>query len=377
MLLGAVGLFVLWSVLSGRQPDTPPPAQRAAGPGRLLSPDVQVLGELDRLREDNARLKRELDELRKHVEGLKPGPPPARPQPPEPGDLGRLFRDVPKAPPAPPPAPAPTPAPAPPPVQAAPAPAQPSAPPPPPRLTKIAVAKPEPSAAQPRPAAAPAPARTVHVPAGSFAAVTLLSGVYAPVRASQALPVLLHLDEALWAPNGARVPLERCFAVAKALGDYQSRRAILQLDQLSCVLPSGEAWTAPVAGWVSGADGILGVPGRLEEHTGPYLARVALGAFLQGAGAGLAQSQTTVTTTPLGGSQTIVSGNEAQYALLTGLSQIGQRMAQFYERQLESLVPTITVPAGTRATAIVQSGLAVPGLEVAAARPASPWRALD
>jgi conjugal transfer pilus assembly protein TraB len=379
ILLAVLGAVIVWTMARGT---TPPLGTRerepARGPQRLLSPEVELRGELQQLRDDNARLRKDMEELRQLLERAQK--PAAAPQG-RPGgrdELSRLFEDVPRTPP-----PTPSPPPAPP---AAKAPAPPAAPPPPPapappRLTRFTVSAPQAPAPPAAPAAAPArpaaPKRAVYLPPGSFVDITLLSGVYAPVRGSQPLPVLVHLDEAAVGPNRSRVPVERCFAIAKALGDYQSRRAILQLDQLSCVLPDGQAFTAPLAGWVSGRDGILGIPGTLEEHTGPYLARVAMGALLQGVGSGLAQAQTTVTTTPLGGNQTIISGNDVQYALMTGLAQIGQRMASFYERQLESLVPTITVPAGARGSAVLQAGVSIEGLTPVAAAEASPWRSLD
>jgi conjugal transfer pilus assembly protein TraB len=246
----------------------------------------------------------------------------------------------------------------------------------PPRLTHFKIV--EGPLPPPKPAAAPAaPVRMVHLPAGSFLSVTLLSGVYAPVRGSQPFPVLLHFNEAAFAPNRHRVPVERCVAIAKAVGDYVSRRAILQLDQLSCTLPDGRVFTTPLAGWVSGADGVMGIPGEIIEHTGSFLAKVALSAFIQGGAAGLAQTGTTITTTPLGGTQTTVGGNTAQFAALQGLATTAERMSRFFERQLEALVPVIFVRAGTTGAAVIQNGVTIEGLPVTETPGASPWRTLD
>ena len=74
---------------------------------------------------------------------------------------------------------------------------------------------------------------------------TLLSGVYAPIRQQQPLPVLVHFTEAPVGPNATRVPLRGCVAVARALGDYTTRRAGLQLDTLSCVCRPGAPSAAP------------------------------------------------------------------------------------------------------------------------------------
>jgi conjugal transfer pilus assembly protein TraB len=334
---------------------------------------VQLQGEVHRLRQEYAKLLNRFDDLQKKIdEQQKKGRGESRrtESAATPADLSRLFGEIPRVPPTVPPRPAePI---APPPQVSPPEPVASS--PPTPRLTHFKIADVPPK----KPSAAPAAAaKTVHLPAGSFLSATLLSGVYAPVRGSQPFPVLLHFNEAALAPNRYRVPVERCVAIAKAVGDYVSRRAILQLDQLSCTLPDGRVFTAPLAGWVSGSDGVFGVPGAIIEHTGSFLAKVALSAFIQGGAAGLAQAQTTITTTPLGGTQASVSGNAAQFAALQGLATTAERMARFFERQIETLVPVIFVPAGTSGSAVIQNGVTIEGLPVIQAAGDSPWRTLD
>src|SRR5437667_4471466 len=412
--LAALLAFVVWSVLPSHDGSKPRQPTSTSGTGasgpRLLSPDVQLQGEVTRLREEYGKLLNRFDELQKKLgeqkKGLggdsKPGEPAGKP-----GDLSRIFGDVPRVPPTVPPrAVEPI---LPPQVS----PPEPIAAPGPPRLTHFKIVEGPP----PKPAAAPAPpVKMAHLPAGSFLSVTLLSGVYAPVRGSQPFPVLLHFNEAAFAPNRhrvavercvaiakavgtvrgsqpfpvllhfneaafapnrPRVAVERCVAIAKAVGDYVSGRAILQLDQLSCTLPDGRVFTTPLAGWVSGPDGVFGVPGEVIEHTGSFLAKVALSAFIQGGAAGLAQAGTTITTTPLGGTQTTVVGNTAQFAALQGLATTAERMSRFFERQLETLVPVIFVRAGTTGAAVIQNGVTLEGLPLVQTAEDSPWRTLD
>lgn len=379
LALAALLALVLWSVLpshDGAKPRQPTPTNGTGPSGpRLLSPDVQLQGEVTRLREEYGTLLNRFEELQKKLDDQQKKHPVGEPQPGEPaakpGDLSRIFGDVPRVPPTVPPRPA---EPIQPPQVRPPEPIVPPAPVP--RLThfKIAEGPPPPS----KPGAAPAPpARMVHLPAGSFLSATLLSGVYAPVRGSQPFPVLLRFNEAAFAPNRHRVPVQGCVAIAKAVGDYVSRRAILQLDQLSCTLPDGRVFTTPLAGWVNGPDGVLGVPGDVIEHTGSFLAKVALSAFIQGGAAGLGQAGTTITTTPLGGTQTTVAGNTAQFAALQGLATTAERMSRFFERQLETLVPVIFVPAGTTGAAVIQNGVTIDGLPLVQTPGDSPWRTLD
>jgi len=374
LALAALLAFMVWSVLPGPEgPRQRQPTARPTGPEpRLLSPDVQLQGEVNRLREEYGRLLNRFEELQKKLDDRQKGPrgdaKPSEP-PSNPADLSRLFGDVPRVPPTVSPRL---------PEAVSPAPVRPleTMAAPTPRLTHFKIV--ERPAPQPRPAVSPSSSvKAVHLPAGSFVSATLLSGVYAPVRGSQPFPVLLHFNEAAFAPNRHRVPVERCVAIAKAVGDYVSRRAILQLDQLSCTLPDGQVFTAPLAGWVSGPDGVFGIPGEIIEHTGSFLAKVALSAFIQGGAAGLAQAGTTVTTTPLGGTQTTVVGNTAQFAALQGLATTAERMSRFFERQIETLVPVIFVPAGATGAAVIQNGVTIDGLPLVQTAGDSPWRSLD
>jgi len=376
LALAALLAFVVWSVLPSQDGSKPrqPTSTNSTGPSglRLLSPDVQLQGEVSRLREEYGKLLNRFDELQKKLDAQKKGPVgDSKPGEPagKPGELSRIFGDVPRVPPTAPPRAA---EPILPPQVRPPEPIAPG----PPRLTHFKIVDgPLPT---PKPAAAPAPSvKMAHLPAGSFLSVTLLSGVYAPVRGGQPFPVLLHFNEAAFAPNRHRVPVERCVAIAKAVGDYVSGRAILQLDQLSCTLPDGRVFTTPLAGWVSGPDGVFGVPGEVIEHTGSFLAKVALSAFIQGGAAGLAQAGTTITTTPLGGTQTTVVGNTAQFAALQGLATTAERMSRFFERQLETLVPVIFVRAGITGAAVIQNGVTIEGLPLVQTAEDSPWRTLD
>ncbi len=365
-----IALLVAGGVWWNRDTPAPPETPGRAEPKvseRLLSPEVELRGVMRTLQEENALLRKQLEGLAAELQDVKRTlKAPAPEGTPPPGGL-KAFREALDRPPAAAPVPEPGPSSA----------ARLAAPAPPPRVTIFKSDMPARAPVTPGPPTGPPP-RWLHLPAGSVVSVTMLSGVYAPVRQTNPLPVLLHLDEAPLGPNASRLPLHGCFAIARAVGDDLSERATLQLDSLSCVLPDGRAVSRPLAGWVSGDDGVLGIKGTLIEKQAPFLARVALSGFLQGVASALAQVQTTVTQNPLGGITTQVTGNATQYAALSGLSQTASRMAAFYEGQLQRLVPAIFVASGRQGHAVVQTGLTIEGYPVSAlAHGGSPWRTLD
>jgi hypothetical protein len=367
--LGVALLGVMW--LTGRSAPrgSAPPSGNPLGESRLLTPEVELRGVVRQLQEDTAGLRKSLDDVTLSLQELREKKAPATDGALSTRELERLKRELGPLPPPPPiPVAAPASAP-PPPPSAAPVASSPDLP----RVTVFAIGKPTPAAPTP-------PARWVHLPAGSFVKATLLSGVYAPTRAQQPLPVLLHFTEAPVGPNATRVPLRGCVAVARALGDYTTKRAGLQLDTMSCVLPSGRAVSQAVTGWVAGPDGVFGMPGELVERAGPYLARVSLAGFLHGAAAAFAAAQTTTSIGALGNTTTSITGNEALYGAVSGFANTANRMAAFYERQLESLVPAVYVPSGLTGSAVIQGGVTLDGVEIAhllAHTGGAPWHELD
>jgi hypothetical protein len=91
---------------------------------------------------------------------------------------------------------------------------------------------------------------------------------------------------------------------------------------------------------------------------------VSLAGFLHGASAAFAAAQTTTSIGALGNTTTTITGHEALYGALSGLANSANRMAAFYERQLESLVPAIYVPSGLVGSAVIQGGVTLDGVEI-------------
>src|SRR6058998_30074 len=105
LALAALLAFVVWSVLPSQDGSKPrqPASTSGTGPNapRLLSPDVQLQGEVSRLREEYGKLLNRFDELQKKLDAQKKGPGDSNPGSPAetPGELSRIFGDVPRVPP--------------------------------------------------------------------------------------------------------------------------------------------------------------------------------------------------------------------------------------------------------------------------------------
>ncbi len=203
----------------------------------------------------------------------------------------------------------------------------------------------------------------VYLPIGSFCKGTLLTGVYAAADANNPLPVLISLDEAFFGPNKTRIPLKGAFVLGKAYGELVSERALIQIVAISTVLPSGHAFESEQdLGYVTDEFGELGIRGQIIYNTGRQLALSFMGGFVSGGAQSIADSQVTTHQTIQGDTTKNVTGSGAKNSLFSGLAQGAGKLASFYEKQAEDLVPAIHIKNGAKVFFIVQKGVTINGL---------------
>jgi conjugal transfer pilus assembly protein TraB len=183
--------------------------------------------------------------------------------------------------------------------------------------------------------------RIAHVPAGTFAEGTLLTGILAPVG-GDALPVLIKLDALAVGPNRSRLPLKDAFLVGKATGDANSSRAIVQLHLLSYVGPDGRTIERKVNGWVVDADGMQGLKGEYVWNANQIATLSIAAGGMQGMANAFAASQTTVTSSPAG-SLREVTGSAKDYTLFQGGGQALANLSKIIEERLREFTPGVFV----------------------------------
>ena len=219
----------------------------------------------------------------------------------------------------------------------------------------------------------------VRIPAGSFAEATLLTGVYAPTEGG-AHPIQMRLDLAWVGPNRSRVPIQGAFLVAKAQGDANSMRAVIQLDRLSYVRRDGQVIEVPVNGYVSDQDGVMGLSGQYVWRIREAATLASLTGATSAAADAAAQRETVTQLNPLGGSTSIVTGDIGKFALARGASRAADEVGKIITRRLDEIVPAIFVPNGKRLTVVLIDGVTLEGLQVGEVKnetSQSPYAGLD
>jgi len=211
-----------------------------------------------------------------------------------------------------------------------------------------------------------------YLPAGSYTEGRLVTGVFATARQGGALPVLFAVTKAFQgpfqlqgpglSPLATALPIEGCLMLGKAQADLASSRVIVQLDTLSCVFPDGATFERPLKGYATGADGTLGLVGRLETRDAAYIARAFLTSLMSGAADAFALAKRTVVVTPFGGTQSTVTGNVGEMAGYSALGHAADQLSRFYLQQAERLMPVLWAPSGVSARLVLQEGLRLDGL---------------
>ena len=199
----------------------------------------------------------------------------------------------------------------------------------------------------------------IKIPAGSFVKATLLTGVEAPE--GRALPALLKADYAFIGPNKTRVDLTGCFFIGKSTGNLSIERVELQVVKLSCVARSGRFFERDINGFVADAkDNSFAITGTVNGKKNRVAALAFLSSIVEGLGRAVQQSQTTTETNAVGGSSSLITGDQARYLAAGGAATAANRITEFYLKHAESLLPTINVGSGSSVFIIVQDTLGLP-----------------
>jgi hypothetical protein len=201
------------------------------------------------------------------------------------------------------------------------------------------------------------------LPASSFASFTLTSSAYAPETGEQ-MPISGVLDKAFVGPNKSAVPLRGCYFLGKARGNTGAKFADVKAVKISCVWPDGRTFEADVAGYATDTNGDFGIKGRVERHAGTFFSTAGISSFLEGLSGGMARAQEQQSLAASGlsvQSATNVGGSAAAYGLLKGASDFSTAAKTFFDHQLQSLIPAVVVPAGTKGYIFITSGVTIPG----------------
>lgn len=198
----------------------------------------------------------------------------------------------------------------------------------------------------------------VVLPVGSYVKAKIIAGTDATTGEPD--PVLLQLDYSSILPNQRKLDLSGCFMTAKAQADLSTERVKMKTLKLSCVSKRGLVFEKEVNGYVADdKDNKFAVSGPVNSKQGRVASMAFLAAVVEGVGKAVQQAQTSQQTT-LGGSQAVVTGDEQKYLAGGAASNAAGMVAQWYLKQAESLLPSITVGSGRDVWIVVLDNVNLP-----------------
>ena len=201
--------------------------------------------------------------------------------------------------------------------------------------------------------------RTVYLPP-SFMEAKLLTGFDASTSGkgtNNPEPLLLRIQTPAVLPNDIKANLAGCFVIAEAVGRLDKERADVRLVSLSCLSNEGKAIIdTQVKGFVTDSDSKVGLSGRVVSRMGAATARTIVAGFFGGMGDMLKSTATIQSTSPLGTTTTIDSGQVAKYAIGGGLSDGAASLQDFYLSLAKQATPVIEVGAAKEITVIISEG---------------------
>ena len=205
----------------------------------------------------------------------------------------------------------------------------------------------------------------------SFMRAINLAGVYAPTGGQaqhNPTPIIYRIVDPAQLPNRFKGDYRECFVTGNATGNLSANRADIVLDRLSCVKPSGESMETTVTGYVSGSDGIAGMPGKLISRQDSALTMGLLASIASGIGTAFSNQGVTTATSALGTTQSVTPGDSFKVGMGQGVSRATDKLANYYMKLADTMFPTIEVSAGQQVDVVITVGANLGGTTASANR---------
>ena len=195
--------------------------------------------------------------------------------------------------------------------------------------------------------------KQIIVPAGSFVKGRLLNGLDAPssgAAKSSPHPVAIQIIDKSILPNKFRADIKDCVAIGSGYGELSSDRAILRVENLSCVKKDGTSIISKGSsiGYVTGEDGKIGLSGRVVSKQGAILARALVAGFAEGMAKVFTQSNTYVATSANGTVSTPDPNKAFESSMYGGAAEASKKVAEYYLKLNDEMFPIVEIAVGRK-----------------------------
>lgn len=207
------------------------------------------------------------------------------------------------------------------------------------------------------------------IPETAYVKGILLGGIAVSTSigsSSEPVPVVIRITDRGSLPKNFNIDLTHCKIMGSSYGDLSSERAIVRAEVLSCTDPLTElVYTTKIAGQIHGDDGMNGIKGKVVQTSGKHLKNAMIGGMISGfAGSAKGQDQMIITSFGAGASRKKGAGEMLKEGGFAGASNAGEKIADYYIKQAESMSPVLLVSGGTKVDVVFTKGVYLNALDV-------------
>jgi hypothetical protein len=193
----------------------------------------------------------------------------------------------------------------------------------------------------------------------------LITGVQAPTFGGglkNPKPVLVSFNSDILLPNDRRLNIKECTGLGTAFGNMNTKRAEVKISKLNCIVEKeGKLYKVEEkvdASLIDGKDGVYGLKGRLVDSGAKIVMRELQVGFLQGVNQAFQTAvQPSGATTIAGIGTALPSVSQAgQVGAVTGMNSGLNALAEYYQKMMDGLYPTISVRAGREVGVLWRGG---------------------
>jgi hypothetical protein len=134
----------------------------------------------------------------------------------------------------------------------------------------------------------------------------------------------------------------------------------MQAKTLNCYI-GGKYIEQAVDGYIVDLDdGLIGLKGRVDERSGPYIAELILSSFAAGISRGLAAGEMTTTVSPEGVVNNSITGSAMRAGLFSGASSAAERLSRKLEEKADKFMPFVEIKPTDRVELVFSSAVYIP-----------------
>lgn len=202
-----------------------------------------------------------------------------------------------------------------------------------------------------------------YIPEGTYFSGYLLGGIVVSTALNtpdeNATPIIIRLQNRGNLDRENPLDVAKCRMTGSAYGDLSSERAVIRLEKMICK-EDGVYITSDIAGIVYGDDGFNGIKGTVVSTSSKHLKNAAIGGLISGlSSAAKGQEGVSLGAGGIASTKSKGVGDLLRSGGMSGVSNIGEKLADYYLRQADSMSPVLTIPAGVKVNTQITKGFFV------------------